>query len=69
MAKKVEIVLNNAGIMALMKGTEMQALLASQAQRISGGSGNIEVYVAGTRAVAEAGGNNEGNALLKAMKK
>lgn len=69
MAKKVKIVLNSTGIMALMKSPEMQALLASQARRISGGSGNIEVYVAGTRAVAEAGGDNKGNALLKAMKK
>ncbi len=68
MAKNVKVELNYAAVGALLKSKEMQGILREQAQRIAG-AGEVEVYVAGTRAVAEAGGDNKNNALLKAMKK
>lgn len=65
---KIRIELNTAAVRALLKSPEMQALLQSHAQRIAGAGGNTEVYVAGTRAVAEAGGDNKNNSLLKRMR-
>ncbi len=64
---KVKIELNYAGVGQILKSAEMQAFLQSCASRIAG-DGSTEVYVAGTRAVAEARGTNTNNSMLKRMK-
>lgn len=56
------------GVGELLKSKEMQAELRTHAQRIAGNDGYVEVYVAETRAVAEARGNNKDNAMLKRMR-
>lgn len=63
----IEIRLNRAGVGQLLKCEGMQSLLQSRAQSIAG-DGEVEVYVAGTRAVAEAKGDNRNNAMLKRLK-
>lgn len=68
MAKGLEVKLNYAGVGALLKSAEMQQILQEQAQRLAGSGGEVEVYVAGTRAVAHAKQDGLNNNLLKAMK-
>ena len=63
---KTRVELNSAGIQAVLKSAEMQAILTEQANRISGES---EIYIAGTRAVAEVRGDDGNNGLLKKMGK
>lgn len=63
---KVEVKLNRAGVGQLLKCAEMQSLLREQAARIGD---EVEVYVAQTRAVAEAKGDNSNNSMLKRLSK
>ena len=65
---KYHVELNSAGVRAMLKSAEMQSLLRERAKAISGSDSEVEVYVAGTRAVAEAHGDNKNNGLLKRMK-
>ena len=63
---KIEVKLNFAGVGALLKSESMQSMLRSRAEHIAGGGG-VEVYVAGTRAVAEAQGQRN-NDMLRRLK-
>lgn len=64
---KLKVKYNKAGIDALRRSPEMQAILRDQAARIAGNDGEIEEYVAQTRAVAEVYGDNRNNELLKRL--
>ncbi len=64
---KIEVKLNHAGVGALLKSENMQSMLRSRAEHIAGGGG-VEVYVAGTRAVAEAQSRSKNNDMLKRIK-
>ena len=66
--KNLIVKLNYAGVGQLLKSAEMQRVLEEQARRLAGTDGEVEVYIAGTRAVAEAKQNGLNNNLLKAMK-
>lgn len=61
-----QIKLNYSGVGQLLKCAEMRDVLATYAKKISGGN-EAEVYVAATRAVGEAKGDNANNAMLKRM--
>lgn len=65
--KVVKVELNHETMDALLKCAEVQKLLLSHAKKIAGKDGEVELYVAQTRAVAEARGNNKDNGLLKRM--
>ena len=65
---KIEVKLNFAGVGALLKSEGMQSMLRGRAERIAGGDGEVEVYVAGTRAVAEAQSRSKNNDMLKRIK-
>lgn len=62
---KWKVTLNSSNIDAFLKGSEVQGLLRQRAARVGG---DVEVYVAGTRAVARVSGNNKSNSLLKGLK-
>lgn len=64
----VRVELNRAAVGELLKGSAMQGILAGHAKRIAGNRGNVEVYVAGTRAVAEAQQSGLNNSMLKGLK-
>ena len=66
---KITVELNRAAVGELLKSREMQAILEAHARTIAGGDYETEVYVAGTRAVAEVSSRNRNNDLLKAMKR
>lgn len=61
----VKVTLDRAGVGQLLKCEGIQSLLRSCAQKI--GDGEVEVYVAQTRAVAEAKGKNKNNSMLKRL--
>lgn len=64
----VKIVLNGGGIKSLLQSAEMQNILRSHANDIARTSGGeVDVYVASTRAVAEVTGDDGNNGLLKAV--
>lgn len=64
---RFKIELNHDGIDQLLKSSAMQSMLRSRAEYIAGKGGEITVYVAPTRAVAEAYGDNKNNAMIKRM--
>lgn len=64
----VKVELNRAAVGELLKSSAMQSLLEGHARRIAGSRGEVEVYVAGTRAVAEARQNGLNNSMLKGLK-
>lgn len=65
---KTKIVLNRDGVRQLLKSKEMQSILKEHANRMSAKSGGeVEIYVAQTRAVAEVSGDDGNNSALKAM--
>ena len=67
---KVKIELNTAAVGELLKSAEMQNLLKEHAQKITSKTGGeTEVFIAGTRAVAVAKGDDGNNGLLRAMGK
>jgi len=67
---KVKIELNSSGVRELLKSPEMQAILSEHAHRIAGHSGGeVEEYIAQTRAVATVRGDDGNNSLLKAVRK
>ena len=68
MVKQVEVKLNYAGVGQLLKSAELQAFLRETAQRVAGSDGEVEVYTASTRSVAEASKSGLNNDLLKRMK-
>lgn len=63
---KTKIVLNGAGVRALMQSPEMQAILEERASKIASDAGT-EAYVAKTRAVVKVCGDDGNNSLLKAV--
>ena len=67
MAQQVKVTLNRPAVGEILKGEAIQNLLREQTERIAD-DGEVEVYVAGTRAVAHAGGKNRDNEMLKRMK-
>ena len=67
-SKLIKFELNRAGVGALLKSPEMQNVLSEYARHVAGPGDRAEVYVAGTRAVAEVHGQNKDNALLKRLK-
>lgn len=66
-SKLLKFELNRAGVGQLLRSTEMQQVLGEYADRVGGDE--TEIYVAQTRAVAEARGDNKDNALLKGLKR
>jgi len=64
---KYRVELNHSAIDAFLKGAEVQDLLRTRAARAYD-NGNVEVFVAGTRAVAKVTGDNKNNRLLKGKK-
>jgi hypothetical protein len=50
----------------LLRGPEIQKVLAEQAKKIAGG-GETDTYVAGTRAVAVSYSDKQDNAMLRRM--
>lgn len=64
----IKFELNRAGVGELLKSPAMQSILEGHARRIAGSSGEVEVYVAGTRAVAEAKQYGLNNSMLKGMR-
>lgn len=66
---KIKIKLNHDAVRQLLKSKEMQNILKSHAQDISGKvGGEVEVYVAGTRAIATVKGDDGNNKLLKGIR-
>lgn len=64
---RFKVEMNHDGADALLKSPEMQGMLRKRAEYIAGRGGEIDVYVASTRAVVEAWGDNKNNAMLKRM--
>lgn len=65
---KVRVVLNREGVRQLLRSTEMQAVLDGHARNIAAkNGGEVEAYVAQTRAVATVRGDDGNNSALKAM--
>lgn len=68
MGKSLEVKLNYAGVGQLLKSAEMRSLLNETARRVAGPQGETDVFVAGTRAVAEARQRGLNNDMLKRLK-
>lgn len=66
---KIKVTLNRSGVRELLKSREMQMFLENCAKNISGSEGETEVYIAETRAVAKAMGDDGNNGLLKKVGK
>lgn len=65
---KIKVVLNRDGVRDLMRSPEMQDIIENHAQAIAAkAGGNVDTYVAQTRAVAEVSGDDGNNSLLKAV--
>lgn len=65
---KTKIVLNHSGVRSLLRSQEMQAIINSHAEKMAGkNGGEVESYVAKTRAVALVRGDDGNNSALKAM--
>ncbi len=68
MGSKVKVVLNREGVRSLMQSQEMQTILMERGNSIASAAGK-EAYVAQTRAVVEARGDDGNNSLLKGLGK
>lgn len=65
---KVRVVLKREGVRQLMRSQEMQAVIAGHARNMAAKSGGeVESYVAQTRAVSIVRGDDGNNSALKAM--
>lgn len=65
---KVRVVLNREGVRQLMRSQEMQAVIDGHARNMAAKSGGeVESYVAQTRAVSIVRGDDGNNSALKAM--
>ena len=65
---KTKIVLNSAGVRQLLRSSEMQDIIDGHAKKMAAAnSGEVESYVAGTRAVSIVRGDDGNNSALKAM--
>ena len=65
---KIRVVLNREGVRQLLRSPEMQAVIDGHAQNMAAKSGGeVESYVAQTRAVSIVRGDDGNNSALKAM--
>nr|DAF85646.1 MAG TPA: type I neck protein [Siphoviridae sp. ctYcY12] len=65
---KVRVVLNREGVRQLMRSQEMQGVIDGHARNMAAKSGGeVESYVAQTRAVSIVRGDDGNNSALKAM--
>lgn len=68
MSNKIKVELNRDAVRQLLKSKEMQDIINGHAEKMAAKSGGeVESYVAQTRAVALVRGDDGNNSALKAM--